>query len=65
VEHRRWFPHLLNRSRDLVWNRVVNHVPDAGNQPEDTVRNFIVKPNGLAVLYNAILRTCHDNDWHR
>src|SRR6478752_5653190 len=65
AEHRRWFPCFLDRSRDLVWNRIVNHVSYTGNQPEDTVRNFLVKTNGLAVLYDAILRTCHDNDWHR
>ena len=63
--HRRGLPHFLDRSRDLVWNRIVNHVSNTGNQPEDTMRNFLVKPNGLAVLYDAILRTCHDNDWHR
>ena len=65
ADHRRWFPHLLDRSRDLVWNRIVNHVSNTGNQPEDTMRNFLVKPNGLAVLYDAILRACHNNDWHR
>ena len=43
----------------------MNHVSDAGNQPKDAVRNFLVKPNGLAVLYDAILRACHDHDWHR
>ena len=54
AEHRRWFPHFLDRSRDFVWNRIVNHVSNTGNQPEDTMRNFLVKPNGLAVLYDAM-----------
>jgi hypothetical protein len=65
AEHRRWFPCFFDRPRDLVWNRVVNHVSNTGYQPEDAVRNFLVKLNGLAVLYNAILRAGHDNDWHR
>ena len=58
-------PCFLDRSRDLVWNRIVNHVSNTGNQPEDTVRKLLVKPNGLAVLYDTILRACHDDDWHR
>ena len=65
AEYRCCFPGFLNRSRDLIWHRIVNHVSNTRNQPEDTVRNFFVKPNGLAVLYDAILRACHDNDWHR
>ena len=43
----------------------MNHVSNTGNQPEDTVRKLLVKSNGLAILYDAILRAGHDNDWHR
>ena len=65
MELRRWYPGFLNRSRDLIWNRIVNHVSNTGDQPEGTVWNFFVKLNCLAVLHDMILRACHDNDWHR
>ncbi len=51
-------PASSNRSRDLVWNGIVNHVSNTGNQPKDAVRNFLVKPNGLAVLYGTRLSDC-------
>ena len=41
MEHRRWFPHRFDRSRDLVCNRIVNHVSNTGNQPEDTMRSVL------------------------
>jgi hypothetical protein len=57
-------PAFLNRFSNLLWNSVVNHVPNARDQAEDTVRNLRVKPAGLLGIDDTILRTRHDPE-HR